>query len=70
MKRRQMMSEVNATHTKNTEKACWAEERRLLPTSQAEEEEEEYIIRCFIREVVTKMFIVHFTFSHLIALFV
>lgn len=23
MKRRQMMSEVNATHTKNTEKACW-----------------------------------------------
>lgn len=25
MKRRQMMSEVNATHTKNTEKACWGE---------------------------------------------
>lgn len=43
------MSEVNATHTKNTEKACWAEERRLLPTSQAEEEEV-HIIRCFIRE--------------------
>ncbi len=22
------MSEVNATHTKNTEKACWRDERR------------------------------------------
>lgn len=62
------MSEVNATHTKNTEKACWAEERRLLPTSQKKK-------KCTLSDVslerlVTKILIVHFTFSYLIALFV